>query len=133
MQNTTDTTILVVKQMVNYCQEIQKLLAGDQTLLINNDLNALIASNKQKADLLEQLTLQKNALKQSGHTALNDPTLSTKLNQLKNELSTCYQFTVTNYQVIYANLTHLKNIWDQVLATQEKANCTYDHTGSLNK
>lgn len=133
MQSTRDVTIFVVQQMVSYCQAIQKLLENDQTHLINNDFNALTHSNQQKAELLEKLALQKNALAETGPRHFNDPAVNVTLDQLKNELSTCYQFTVTNYQVVFANLLHLKNIWDKVLATQETSDCVYDHTGSLNK
>jgi hypothetical protein len=132
-KSSDDITLTAVKQLISYCQDIQKILQADQQLFIDNDLPGLIASNQQKNLLLERMMAQKDIITRSTNNINKHPNSNNILTQLKTELASCYQSTIINYQVVFANLMHLKSIWDQLLAAQEKPDRVYDHTGSLNK
>ncbi len=124
------------------CGAIQALLEADQTHFSNNKMDALGESNKEKTQLLDNLSIAVSELRthlqtrypgQTLDTIDNSPAFMEKVATLKMELQDCYQALAINNHIVYANLNQLKNIWDKILASQKSTDCIYDQAGILSK
>jgi conjugal transfer/entry exclusion protein len=124
------------------CHAIEVLLEADQTHFSNNKMDALGESNQEKTRLLDTLSHTVGELKSHLQTQYPGKTLDTidaspafqeMITSLKQELQDCYQALAVNNHIVYANLQHLKAIWDKILASQKSTDCIYDQAGILSK
>ncbi len=127
----TKTIIPVLQQMLACCEKIQVFLQTDQDYLRKNTISKMTGSNQKKTELLfelqslmENFQLQKQQLQQQG----GDQTL---VNQLRDEINKCYQYIMTNSQVIFANLHQLKLMHDRFIMQQQVTPGVYDCKGTV--
>lgn len=129
MLNTTMEPIRNALQlMIGYCHDLQSLLVADKTYFANSDLSNLELSNRKKEEIIYQLGMivagvDLDEIKR--HEGLADV-----VNELKNEIISCFQYVMVNNEIIYKNMENLKEIFDQIEAHRSKASELYDHTGS---
>jgi hypothetical protein len=152
MQTTMEALLYTtLKNMIVQCKEMQTLLQTDINSFSKNDLAAVGESNKKKSAVIAQL---KNLVSELNNIKMREnagsfseavdkqlihadaPTrnsVRTQIETLKIELTKCYQYLLTNNNVVFANIQHLKDIWDQLIACGSQMSQVYDHMGNTQK
>ena len=123
--------LLSLKELLTRCQNIKKLLHDDQSLFSANKLDLLDASNAKKLDLLHQVQELTNHIQAKQHSSSSSTDAKNLLAQLKTEIMECYQYIMTNSQVVFGNLQQLKDILDKLSAFKASAEGIYDGKGSI--
>lgn len=146
--NADDVLIASLKQMVNYCKEIQELLKNDTDHFSKAEISAIEESNHHKTHLLDNLSHLLNEL--SSHTLkhksgnfleaieqaganMNEAArseLKAHIQELKLHLAACYESLIINSKVIYTNIHQLKALWDKLLNCRSEINVVYDNRGA---
>jgi len=120
----------VLEKMLASCKAFQTLLRDDQDYLKQNDLKNMATSNLKKNTQLAQL---QSLVSQIG--SLNFESFSHEhadiINALHAEIANCYQYIMTNGQVIFANLKQINMIKDVLVAENTAATGVYDMKGCV--
>ncbi len=148
----TDKVIVnSLQEMLQCCNALTESLKLDQEYFKKNEMTKLHASNDIKAQHIERLVHVASDLKSGQPTNHKDNFLTAlekysadqnspekrEINTLVRDINVamkkCYDVILTNSQVINANLTKLKNIWEGLLASRLENNSVYNHKGCTGK
>lgn len=145
MQQAINNTFMsAIQRMLSYCKDIQALLQQDRDSFKANDINVLNDSNEKKSIVIGKLTALVNEMQDVSHsnqsgnlfakiekqaTDLNQTETIKLVNELKLQISNCYQSIATNNQIVSANIHQFKQLADKLLSLKADMACVYDHKG----
>jgi len=140
-----------LNELINTISAMNHMLKTDQSLLSKNDIQGMAASDDKKQQLLNEMSQQalqlRNSLpvKQHGESAssleiylnhLNKPEAeqaAALIQTLQNKLAEGYQYLVSNNNVVTANLSYMKDIWDRLSGLAFDKNAVYEKPSSTSK
>jgi hypothetical protein len=133
-EHSTEHLASSLKEMSEHCQVMLSVLKADRDLFVENDMSALEANNKRKMELIDRLNLLvKGITDRYPQGILQDASLSGDVHELVKglapQVSECYDSIAINKNIVYSNMTHLKNVWDKILALKSEMNSVYDRMG----
>lgn len=148
----TNPLIAALQEMIKSCQNLRALMETDVSKYVKDDIAAINESNQQKAVLLDKLTSLMHEVDPSAlitpHASNFIDTLKNKanelddetksqvnglLNELKNEVTQCYQYLYSNGKIVMTNLAQMKKWWEKLVSLQTEYEFVYDQKGHTPK
>ena len=133
--------VSILERMIDHCQEMHQLLKNDKSHFEKDELSAIEKSNEMKmavlgklSDLVHEIsTRYPEGLVKTIKQHISGPhqtEIHALLDELNNEIQGCYKYMAMNNQVLYSNLSMLKEIWDKLIEIKAEQD-TYDQKGRM--
>lgn len=142
-----EAELVALRNMIDYCRQIQGLLLNDQQSFSKNNFRTLEESNKKKVDLLEKLNflienMNQNFLPNQNNSFMKriehdiaslssekQKEIRSLIKELRIELGKCYNSIIKNIDIVFSSIKQFKEIWDKLLANKLQTDVTYNRLG----